>query len=159
MSVSSAVPGSQKRSRLGWIALGLVGLAAVRACLPIRVQGHSMQPTLSDGNIVLAVRVPHGDSRLSQLLRRLLVRPGVIVILRPPHFQGAMHIKRVVWVRTPRRTPASMLSEIYLPADSAIFVAGDAAGEASVRCAVPIDSQLYGPCQSSSVIAVVLGRL
>lgn len=81
------------RRRWEWVFLSLAAAAVILFGLsfkPVRVVGHSMEPTFHDGETVLAWRLA---SRLNGY------KPGDVIVFRAE--DGAELIKRVVFVQNP----------------------------------------------------------
>lgn len=129
--------------RVGRAALAAGMLAAgsilVRRSL-LRVRGPSMRPTFAAGDLVLTVPLPPVAGRvplvgLAWELRRRLVRPGTIVVVRHPSDAGHLLIKR-----------ASAVSP------DGVDVAGDDPGWS-------IDSRTFGTVPHQDVRRLVVGRV
>lgn len=85
---------------LAVLAAGLLaaGSVLVRRSL-LRVRGPSMRPTFAAGDLVVTVPLPPVSGRTPLVgpaweLRRRLVRPGTIVVVRHPSDAGHLLIKR-----------------------------------------------------------------
>jgi signal peptidase I len=132
------------RGRSGTSATALLVGAAlvavgVRRSL-VRVRGLSMRPTLREGDLVVTVPLPpvadDGPARgPAWTLRRLLLRPGRLVVLSEPTDRTHLIIKRAS-----RVTPEG------------VDVLGDDPGWS-------IDSRTFGTVPHRDVRRLVLGRL
>jgi len=127
-----------RRALLGAGVLGLGVVLARRSLL--RVRGPSMRPTLHAGDLVITVPLPpvRGDAPLdgpAWELRRRLVRPGRIVVVRDPADAAHLLIKRAASV-----TPAG------------VDVTGDDPGWS-------IDSRTFGTVPHRDVRRLVVGTL
>lgn len=133
------------RRALGLAAgLLLAGLLARRCCTVVTVRGHSMNPTLSDGQRVLAIR-------------RSRYRTGQIIVFHTPGGSGTpgdpdYRIKRVVAVGGEPRPDS--LADSTLPAvvpRDHLAVAGDNAKRSQ-------DSRHLGYIPSSKIVGRVVAR-
>ncbi len=123
------------------LAAGMLaaGSILVRRSL-LRVRGPSMRPTFAAGDLVLTVPLPPVRGLLPLVglaweLRRRLVRPGAIVVVRHPSDAGDLLIKRASAV-----SPAG------------VDVAGDDPGWS-------IDSRTFGTVPHQDVRRLVIGRV
>lgn len=127
--------------------LGVLGSAAIawarRHLLVVRVEGASMEPTLSDGSRIL-VRRADGS--------RVAVRTGDLVLLRmpAPRAWGALVVKRVAAVAGEPVPPVVAvrygLSGCVVP-DGSLVVLGD-------NPLSSLDSRHFGPVPYGSVVGV-----
>jgi signal peptidase I len=122
-----------------WLGLGALATAAAIVALaawfrPTRVEvaGASMEPTLRAGDWALAVRVPR---------RRL--RPGLVVVARPPARPGLEVVKRVV------AGPGDVALDVRVLGPDEWFLAGD-------RPEASTDSRGFGTVPSSAIVGRVV---
>ena len=98
----------------------------------VEVRGSSMQPALADGDVLLVLRGP---------LARVRLRPGAVVVLRPPWRGGADDVKR-------------LHARAHLPGGAVGWeVRGDAPAQVST------DSRRHGPVPGSAVVGRALLRV
>jgi len=120
------------------LATAIIGVGLRRSLM--RVRGLSMRPTLRPGDLLLTVPLPPvtGEGPLRRRawqVRRRLVHPGALVVLRGPGDRTHLIIKRVTSI-----TPTG------------IDVAGDDPGWS-------IDSRTFGTVPHRDVRRLVLGRI
>lgn len=131
-------------------------LVAIRLLQPwfliVRVAGRSMEPTLREGSLVLALRLPP-TGWVWNRVRVRLVRRGAIVVARQPD-SSILVIKRVIgmqgeWQRWPD-VDGHVKRQVILA--GTYFLQGDAL--ASI--VAPADSRTYGPFPHTALYARVI---
>jgi len=130
-------------------------VALSRLFFAARVSGHSMAPTLRNGDCILGIRIPSGhDFPLSHLKVNLLTR-GAIVLARPCEYSYRLIVKRIDalpgdvrrwgwrgFATGPRSIP-----------DGCVFLVGDASRDRKHSMTPSVDSRLFGPFSTDAVVA------
>ncbi len=143
----------------GFAAVGLVAMM-IRSLALVRVRGPSMLPTLSEGDWLLAVRLPGKPEPISRLVREWLIRPEVVVVICPAALLGRPSVKRIGAVPGEVRAWGIEESRVELEVPAGhIFVVGDAVDGDGPFVVPPLDSRRYGPCSSAEATARILLRL
>lgn len=137
--VSTAQPAkSLLREVLETIGLALAIFLVVRSIvMNYRVVGHSMVPTIQEGQFLL----------IDKLGYKMFERPqrGDIVVFHPPNMAGQIYIKRVI----------GLPGEVVELRDGRVYVNGKPLGEAWQT--IPAPAARWGPAQVGKDEVFVLG--
>lgn len=151
-----------KQSR-HWLGIPLSILFArgvSRTLFAARVVGHSMLPTLREGDWIVGFRIPRGRNHLAALLRNALLSRGAVVLVRPPAHLGRLDVKRVDGVPGDLRGwgwDMCRVDPCRIPANH-VFLLGNASRHLGHPPGPAADSRQYGPCPTTAVVARVVLR-
>jgi len=118
----------------------------------VRVSGRSMLPSLRDGDCVLVLWFPGRARLLAWLARRILVRRGTVVMVRPAAHLRRLEVKCVASVAGDWQTWGANHSLTRRIPPGYVFVVGTN----GLATQVAADSHGYGPLPSSEVVGWVL---
>lgn len=149
-----------KTLRIVALVLGVRALCSKWLVVAV-VYGRSMEPTVSKGDYVLGIQMSRQSWRSLQIIRRVFIRRGAVVLLRPPAVLYRLQLKRIDAVPGDLRSWGwgdSWTGLQPIPPDH-VFVVGDASrNEPASPSLLGGDSQYYGPCPANSLVARVFLR-